>query len=57
MSRNLTRLRVKQHHIGLLFNPHALWVGVHYSGYTRRFCVNIAPCLTVWWALPGGKQP
>lgn len=57
MSRHLTRLRVKQHHIGLLFNPHALWVGVHYSGYTRRFCVNIVPCLTVWWALPGGKQP
>ena len=42
---------------GLLFNEHAWWVGVHYSAYTRRFCINLLPCITVWVALPGGKTP
>ena len=43
--------------IGFLFNKHSLWIGVHYSDYTRRFCINIVPCFTVWVMLKGGKPP
>lgn len=43
--------------IGVLWNPHALWVGAHYSKYNRRLCVNIVPCLTVWLSLEGGTEP
>lgn len=42
---------------GLLFNKHAWWVGVHYSTFTRRACINLVPWLTVWVRLPGGKEP
>ena len=43
--------------VGLLWNPHALWLGVHYSPMNRRHCINLVPCLTVWVRLPGGKEP
>lgn len=42
---------------GILVNKHSLWVGLHYSGYCRRFCLNIVPCVTVWLALEGGIEP
>jgi hypothetical protein len=42
---------------GVLFNPLAWWVGVHYSSYNRRFCINLLPMFTAWVALPGGKEP
>lgn len=42
---------------GLLWNPHALWLGAHYSPMNRRHCINLVPCLTVWVRLPGGKEP
>ena len=42
---------------GLLFRWASLWVGVHYSGYNRRFCINLIPCVTVWITLKGGVAP
>lgn len=45
------------HCFGLLLNASALWVGAHYSPAHKRWCVNILPCVTVWWAKPGGKLP
>ena len=42
---------------GVLWNPHALWVGSHYSPGNRRHCINLVPCLTVWVRLPGGEEP
>jgi hypothetical protein len=42
---------------GWLFNCGALWVGAHYSPANRRWCVNLVPCVTVWIALSGGKEP
>lgn len=42
---------------GLLFNLPALWVGVHYSQYNRRYCINLLPTFTLWVSLPGGKVP
>lgn len=42
---------------GLLFNPHALWLGAHYSPGNRRVCINLIPCLTIWITAPGGTEP
>lgn len=45
------------HSFGVLVNPKALWIGGHYSEHHKRWCINILPCLTVWWAKPGGYLP
>ena len=45
------------HQVGLLVNWQALWVGAHYSTYAKRWCVNLLPCVTVWWTKPGGRLP
>lgn len=42
---------------GFLFNPGACWIGAHWSPANRRWCINLLPCLTVWVALQGGKEP
>jgi hypothetical protein len=42
---------------GLLFRWASAWVGVHYSDYNRRFCINLIPCVTLWVTLPGGNTP
>lgn len=43
--------------VGCLFQRGGWWVGVHYSTYNRRFCINIVPCFTVWVMLAGGQPP
>lgn len=43
--------------VGILFKPTSLWVGVHYSKYCRRFCINLIPCVTIWITLKGGVEP
>lgn len=35
----------------------SLWVGAHWSSYNKRLCVNILPCLTIWFVWPGGVGP
>lgn len=42
---------------GFLFQCGGFWMGVHYSKYNRRFCVNFLPCCTFWVTLAGGKTP
>lgn len=42
---------------GILFRWGSLWVGVHWSEYNKRLCVNVVPCITVWVTLPGGIVP
>lgn len=42
---------------GVLFNPGAVWVGVHYSAACHRWCINLVPCLTVWVRGVGGHEP
>lgn len=45
------------HCFGLLFNPKAMWVGVHYSAQHKRTCINLIPCFTIWHTAPGGQLP
>ena len=42
---------------GVLYNPHAWWLGVHYSPACHRWCINILPCLTLWVRGFGGNEP
>lgn len=42
---------------GVLFNPGALWIGVHYSPGNRRACINVIPWITVWFIQRGGTRP
>lgn len=45
------------HGFGLLFNPGAWWIGAHYSPHNKRLCVNLLPCLTIWYVSEGGNCP
>jgi hypothetical protein len=42
---------------GILFNTGAWWIGVHYSPYNKRYCINVLPCITIWISLPDGNVP
>lgn len=42
---------------GWLFQIGGFWIGIHYSTYNRRFCINPLPCVTFWVTLKGGKVP
>ena len=43
--------------VGLLMNKHSAWVGLHYSSWNRRACLNVLPFVTLWLALEGGTEP
>lgn len=51
------RCRVDRLTAGVLVRPSSLWVGVHWSPFNRRLCVNPLPFVTLWVALPGGNRP
>lgn len=59
MSKHLFKVgpRKRSWSMGLLFNPHAWWLGLHYSPANKRLCINLVPCLTVWVRLTGGNEP
>jgi hypothetical protein len=42
---------------GFLLRLPSFWVGVHWSSFDRRFCINLLPCVTLWITLPGGHIP
>ncbi len=42
---------------GVLFNWRAAWIGAHRSEHNRRTCVNVLPCVTVWFIENGGTRP
>ena len=56
---NSTRYKTRPNKIcwGLLFNPTGVWVGIHYSRHTRRFCINLIPCFTLWITKKYGILP
>lgn len=43
--------------VGFLPRLSSFWIGVHWSPYNRRLCINVVPCLTVWVCLKGGRVP
>lgn len=49
--------KVGNWYVGVLWNKYSFWVGIHYSLFTRRACINFVPCLTLYIVQPGGKRP
>ena len=43
--------------VGFLCKAGSFWVGAHWSAYTRRICINILPCVTIYIVFPGGRFP
>lgn len=42
---------------GILCRVGSAWLGVHYSKFNKRWCINIIPCVTIWIAGKEGKEP
>lgn len=42
---------------GILARLGSFWIGVHWSPYNKRFCINLIPCVTFWVVFPGGRIP
>lgn len=42
---------------GVIIRWKSFWIGCHYSDYNKRYCLNILPCITVWWIKNEGNQP
>lgn len=42
---------------GILFRWGSAWVGVHWSPYNKRACINLVPFVTIWITAPGGIAP
>ena len=38
--------------IGFLPRLGSFWIGIHYSKYCKRWCINLLPCLTIWVGEP-----
>lgn len=53
----MAAIALKGFRMGLLFRMGSAWVGVHWSGYNKRLCVNVVPFVTFWVTLPGGIAP
>lgn len=42
---------------GAFINWKAWWMGIHWSPYNKRFCINLLPCCTIWIVKEGGNIP
>lgn len=43
-------------HFGILFRLGSFWIGAHWSSENRRLCVNLVPCVTIWFGNPPAKS-
>lgn len=43
--------------IGFIFRPWSFWIGVHWSKYNKRLCLNLLPMCTIYLVLKGGVIP
>jgi len=50
-------LKVDELTFGTLVQKGGWWIGVHYSPNEKRYCLNLLPCLTIYWVMPGGYLP
>lgn len=42
---------------GVLFRTNSFWIGLHYSPYNKRYCLNLLPFFTIWWIKQNGNPP
>jgi hypothetical protein len=43
--------------MGYCFQLGGVWLGIHYSQFNKRVCINLIPCCTIWIVFNGGKTP
>ena len=43
--------------VGYKIQKGGVWIGVHYSEWNKRFCINLIPCITIWVVRPNGDIP
>ena len=41
---------------GIIFRLRSFWIGVHSSPENGRVCVNLVPCVTIWFGNPPKKS-
>lgn len=39
---------------GILFRVQSFWIELHYPKFNKRYCLNLLPCITIWWVRKGG---
>lgn len=42
---------------GVLLRKGSLWIGANWSPQNKRLCLNLLPCVTIWFTMPGGMRP
>ncbi len=42
---------------GVILRLNSFWIGLHYSQFNKRYCLNILPCIIIWWIKKDGKIP
>jgi hypothetical protein len=42
---------------GFILRHKSFWIGLHYSDYNNRYCLNIIPGIIIWWIGKYGKVP
>ena len=42
---------------GILVRPVSWWIGAHWSPTNKRLCVNLIPCITLWFSAIDGQSP
>jgi hypothetical protein len=43
--------------IGIIIRFWSLWIGIHYSKFQKRVCINLLPCVTIYIVFKGGVKP
>jgi hypothetical protein len=47
----------KNKNAGILISKASFWMGMHWSRYNKRICINLIPFFTVWFCYSGGVTP
>jgi hypothetical protein len=51
----MKKIYSKRYQVGLIIRLSSFWIGLHYSEYNRRYCLNLIPGITLWWIKKGGN--
>lgn len=48
---------ISNYKAGILFRLQSFWIGIHYSKYCKRWCINLIPCVTLYICKSDGMIP
>lgn len=41
--------------VGVIVDPTSFWIGLNYSSSTKRYSLNLMPCITLWVTFTRGQ--